>query len=107
MNNPAPEENQLNIELPEELAEGFYVNLALIAHSPSEFVMDFIRILPGIPKAKVKSRVVMTPDHAYRLMLALQENIQKFEENHGAIMKEGEDAGFQFPMNYNGPIGEA
>jgi hypothetical protein len=81
MNNPAPEENQLNIELPEELAEGYYVNLALIAHSPSEFVMDFIRILPGIPKAKVKSRVVMTPDHAYRLMLALQDNIQKFEEN--------------------------
>ena len=92
MNNPQ-EENQLNIELPEEMAEGSYVNLALIAHSPSEFVIDFIRILPGIPKAKVKSRVVMTPDHAYRLMLALQENISKFEENHGAIMKEGEDSG--------------
>lgn len=106
MENPL-EENQLNIELPEELAEGNYVNLALIAHSPSEFVMDFIRILPGIPKAKVKSRVVMTPDHAYRLMLALQENIQKFEANHGAIMKEGEDGSYPFPMNYNGPIGEA
>lgn len=106
MNNPQ-EENQLNIELPEEMAEGSYVNLALIAHSPSEFVIDFIRILPGIPKAKVKSRVVMTPDHAYRLMLALQENISKFEENHGAIMKEGEDSGYQFPMNYSGPIGEA
>ena len=103
----ATEENQLNIELPEEMAEGSYVNLALIAHSPSEFVIDFIRILPGIPKAKVKSRVVMTPDHAYRLMLALQENISKFEENHGAIMKEGEDTGYQSPMNYNGPIGDA
>ena len=106
MENPT-EENQLNIELPEEMAEGHYVNFALIAHSPSEFVMDFIRILPGLPKAKVKSRVVMTPDHAYRLMQALQENIQKYEEAFGPIMKEGDAAGFQFPMNYNGPIGEA
>lgn len=106
MENPT-DENQLNIELPEEMAEGSYVNLALIAHSPSEFVMDFIRILPGIPKAKVKSRVVMTPDHAYRLMQALQENIQKYEEAFGTILKEGDQSSFQFPMNYNGPIGEA
>lgn len=101
------EENQLNIELPEEFAEGAYVNLALIAHSPSEFVMDFIRILPGLPKGKVKSRVVMTPDHAYRLMLALQENMQKYEESFGPINKDGSEGGFDFPMNYNGPIGEA
>ena len=82
-------------------------NLALIAHSPSEFVMDFIRILPGIPKGKVKSRVVMTPDHAYRLLQALQENVQRYEDSFGPINKDGSDAGFQFPMNYNGPIGEA
>ncbi|MHA8051753.1 DUF3467 domain-containing protein [Aquirufa sp. ROCK-SH2] len=102
-----PEENQLNIELPEEMAEGAYVNLALIAHSPSEFVLDFIRILPGIPKAKVKSRVVMTPDHANRLLMALQENIAKYEEAFGPISKDNDGSGFNFPMNYNGPIGEA
>jgi hypothetical protein len=102
-----PEENQLNIELPEEMAEGAYVNLALIAHSPSEFVLDFIRILPGIPKAKVKSRVVMTPDHANRLLMALQENISKYEEAFGPISKDNDASGFNFPMNYNGPIGEA
>ncbi len=106
MENPT-EENQLNIELPEELAEGAYVNLALIAHSPSEFVMDFIRILPGIPKGKVKSRVVMTPDHAYRLLQALQENVQRYEDSFGPINKDGSDSGFQFPMSYKGPIGEA
>ncbi len=107
MKNPNPEENQLNIELPEEIAEGAYVNLALIAHSPSEFVMDFIRILPGIPKGKVKSRIVMTPDHAQRLLIALQENIQRYEEAFGPIAKDLDNPGFQFPMNYNGPIGEA
>lgn len=107
MKDPNPEENQLNIELPEEIAEGAYVNLALIAHSPSEFVMDFIRVLPGIPKGKVKSRVVMTPDHALRLLNALQENISKYEENFGSISKENDLGGFDFPLNYNGPIGEA
>ena len=64
-------ENQLNIELPDEMAEGVYSNLAIIAHSPQEFVIDFLRIMPGIPKAKVKSRVVLTPEHAKRLMKAL------------------------------------
>ena len=69
--------NQLNIELTEEVAEGTYANLALIAHSSSEFVLDFIRMMPGTPKAKVKSRVILTPEHAKRLMLALQENVVK------------------------------
>lgn len=107
MKNQNPEENQLNIELPEDIAEGAYVNLALIAHSQSEFIMDFIRVLPGIPKGKVKSRVVMTPDHALRLLNALQDNIAKFEESFGPISKENDLSGFDFPMNYNGPIGEA
>lgn len=107
MSDQKPEENQLNIELPEELAEGAYVNLALIAHSQSEFIMDFIRVLPGIPKGKVKSRVVMTPDHALRLLHALQDNIAKFEESFGSISNENDMPGFNFPMNYNGPVGEA
>lgn len=98
--------NQLNIELPEEIAEGNYVNLAFIAHSQSEFVMDFIRILPGIAKGKVKSRVIMSPDHAQRFLMALKDNIQKYEETFGPI-SEIDESKVNIPMNYNGPIGEA
>ncbi len=77
--------NQINIELSEEVAEGVYANLAIITHSPSEFVVDFIRMMPGMPKAPVKSRIILTPEHAKRLMLALRENITKFEAMHGPI----------------------
>lgn len=77
--------NQLNIELTEEIAEGIYSNLAIITHSNSEFVIDFIKMMPGVPKAKVKSRIVLTPQHAKRLMKALKDNISKFEQAHGAI----------------------
>lgn len=80
-----PQGQQLNIELSEEVAEGTYSNLAVISHSPSEFIFDFIRIMPGVPKAKVKSRVLMTPQHAKRLMRALQDNVYKFEEMNGPI----------------------
>jgi predicted N-acyltransferase len=97
--------NQLNIELSEEMAEGIYSNLALIAHSNSEFVIDFIRLMPGVPKAKVKSRIVFTPEHAKRLLAALKENIQKYEENFGEIRQHDELP--QFPLNFGGPIGEA
>lgn len=97
--------NQLNIELSEEIAEGEYVNPAMIAHSNSEFVVDFIRVLPGIPKAKVKSRVIISPEHAKRLLGALQENIDKFEDNFGPI-KQGNEVP-SFPMNFGGPMGEA
>ena len=81
------EENkgQLNIELNDEVAQGIYSNLALIAHSSAEFVLDFIRVLPGLPKAQVKSRIIMTPEHAKRLMLALQENIVRYEQQNGKI----------------------
>ena len=78
-------QNQLNIELSEEIAEGEYSNLAIITHSSSEFVLDFVRIMPGVPKAKVKSRVLMNPQHAKRLMKALQDNISKFESVNGKI----------------------
>lgn len=99
------EENQLNIELSEEIAEGVYANLAMIAHSNSEFVIDFIRIMPGVPKAKVKSRIILTPEHAKRLLFALQDNVRKFEDNFGEIQQSKE--AIPFPMNFGGPIGEA
>lgn len=98
--------NQINIELSEEVAEGTYVNLAMIAHSHSEFVIDFIRIMPGLPKAKVKSRIVITPEHAKRLLAALEENIQKYEQSFGTI-NESSEGGFNLPLNFGGTIGEA
>ena len=97
--------NQINIELSEEIAEGVYANLAMIAHSNSEFVIDFIRMMPGVPKAKVKSRVVITPEHAKRLLQALQDNIEKYEDNFGTI-KKTEDTP-KFPINFGGTMGEA
>ena len=103
-NNPVPN-NQIDIELSEETAEGVYANLAMIAHSNSEFVIDFIRLMPGVPKAKVKSRVVITPEHAKRLLTALRDNIKKYEEAFGPI-KQTEET-FSFPMNFGGSIGEA
>ena len=97
--------NQINIELSEDVAEGTYVNLAMIAHSNSEFVIDFIRIMPGLPKAKVKSRVIITPEHAKRLLAALKDNIKKYEDNFGPINQTEES--FNLPMNFGGTIGEA
>ncbi len=98
-------QNQINIELSEEIAEGIYSNLAMIAHSNSEFVIDFIRLMPGVPKAKVKSRIVITPEHAKRLLAALKENISKYEASFGPI-KQTNDVP-QFPMNFGGTMGEA
>lgn len=71
-------EQQINVEISEEMAEGVYANLAMIAHSNSEFILDFIRLMPGVPKAKVKSRIILTPEHAKRLLAALKDNIRKF-----------------------------
>ncbi len=99
-------ENQINIELSEEVAEGVYSNLAIISHSSSEFVVDFVRIMPNTPKAKVKSRVILTPEHAKRLLSALQDNITKYEMQYGQIKKS--DNGFNPPMPINfGNSGEA
>ncbi|NQX92487.1 MAG: DUF3467 domain-containing protein [Flavobacteriales bacterium] len=97
---------QINIELTEEAAEGTYSNLAVITHSPSEFVIDFIRVMPGVPKAKVKSRIVVTPQHAKRLMRALADNVKKYESQHGPI-KEIKSPEMNLPMNFGGPQGEA
>ncbi|OCX54576.1 hypothetical protein BEL04_10085 [Mucilaginibacter sp. PPCGB 2223] len=98
-------DNQINIELAEEVAEGTYSNLAIITHSNSEFVIDFIRIMPGVPKARVKSRIILTPEHAKRLLNALSDNIEKFESANGRINIQDEHIGF--PMNFGGTVGQA
>lgn len=97
--------NQINIELSEEIAEGTYSNLAIITHSNSEFVIDFVRIMPGVPKAKVKSRIVLTPEHAKRLLLALGDNIRKYEDLNGTITMNEQMP--PIPMNFGGPTGMA
>ena len=94
---------QLNIELDADVAEGIYSNLAIINHSNSEFVVDFVSIMPGIPKSKVKSRIILTPQHAKRLLKALADNVDRFEKQHGQI-KDFEHP--PIPMNF-GPTGEA
>ena len=89
---------QVNIEINEKEAEGIYSNLAFISHSPSEFVLDFARLLPGIPKAKVYARIVTTPQHVKSFMSALEENIKKYETQFGAIKtfaSEGKEIGFK------------
>lgn len=96
---------QLNIDLPEDIAEGIYSNLAIISHSPAEFVLDFIRLMPNVPKAKVKSRIVITPQHAKRLSRALLENLKKYEAQHGKIV-EG-DQPHMPPMSFNTPPAQA
>ena len=104
MNNE--EQNQLNIELTEDVAQGTYSNLAIITHSPSEFVVVFVLVMPGIPKANVKSRIILTPEHAKRLMFALQENVSKYEAIHGPIqIHEGQNN--LVPMTFSGPTGQA
>ena len=99
-------ENQINIELTEEVAEGTYSNLAIISHSSSEFVIDFVRIMPNTPKAKVKSRIVLTPEHAKRLLFALQDNLAKYERQYGQIKKSDNEFTHPVPINFGGS-GEA
>ena len=82
---------QINVELGEKEAQGIYSNLAVITHSPAEFIIDFTRILPGVPKARVHSRIIMTPQHTKMFMMALTENIQKFEQQYGEIKTERQD----------------
>ncbi|WP_307759728.1 DUF3467 domain-containing protein [uncultured Mediterranea sp.] len=85
MEKQEPNNGQMQIELKEDVAQGTYANLAIITHSSSEFVLDFVRILPGMPKAGVQSRIILVPEHAKRLMRALQENIDKYERIFGPI----------------------
>ena len=99
-NNP---QQKLNIELPDEVSEGIYSNLAIITHSPSEFIVDFVKMMPGVPKAKVKSRIILTPQHAKRLYKALKDNISKYEASHGEI----KDSGVNMPYNIGTPTAQA
>ena len=85
MENQEHNDGQLKIELTPEVAEGIYANLAIITHSSAEVVLDFIRVLPGVPKANVKSRIVLAPEHAKRLLFALQDNVMKYEKAFGPI----------------------
>lgn len=103
--NQNPNQNQLNIELTPEVAEGIYSNLAIISHSTSEFVVDFVRMMPGTPKANVKSRIILTPEHAKRLLYALQENIAKYEHQNGKIRVSENTPMPPMPMGFGG--GEA
>ncbi|OUW35003.1 MAG: hypothetical protein CBD39_02300 [Flavobacteriaceae bacterium TMED179] len=102
-NKKVSEQQQLNISIDENIADGIYSNLAIINHSGSEFIVDFITVMPGSPKAKVKSRVILTPEHAKRFKKALEDNIQRFENVNG-IIKTNEPP--NIPLNF-GPTGEA
>jgi hypothetical protein len=104
MDNGNQQPNQLNIEISEEVAEGAYANLAIITHSHAEFVIDFVNVMPGTPKSKVKSRIILTPQHAKRFMKALTENITRFESLNGKIQDLEE---VQIPMNFGGPSAQA
>lgn len=99
------QQQQINIELSEEMAEGTYANLAVITHSFAEFVIDFVNVMPGIPKAKVKSRLIMTPQHAKRLMRALIDNVKRYEAQNG-IIKDQEQPN-NLPFSFGGPAAEA
>ncbi|HKP95837.1 MAG TPA: DUF3467 domain-containing protein [Fibrobacteria bacterium] len=91
-------QQQINIELSEAAADGIYSNLVLVSHSPSEFVIDFARLLPGPPKGKVHSRIIMTPMHAKSLIATLQENLSRYERNFGTIIPPaGQGPGGQRP----------
>ena len=96
--------NQINIEISEETAEGTYANLAIITHSHAEFVIDFVNVMPGTPKSKVKSRIILTPQHAKRFMKALNDHVQRFEAANGKIQDLEE---VQIPLNFGGPTAQA
>lgn len=103
--NKEVKQGQINIELNEEVAQGEYSNLAVITHSNAEFIVDFISMMPGTPKARVKSRIILAPQHAKRLLKALNDNVRKFENQHGEINDVDPNAA-PFPLNF-GPPAEA
>jgi hypothetical protein len=82
-----PQEQKIDIHLSEEIAQGVYSNLAIITHSNAEFILDFVALMPGLPKGNVRSRIILTPQNAKRLLFALQDNVQKFEKGHGKIIE--------------------
>ena len=104
MSNQLEQPSQLNIEISEEISEGVYANLAIITHSHAEFVIDFVNVMPGTPKSKVKSRIILTPFHAKRFMKALTENVKKFESANGT-MQDMEQV--ELPFTFGGPPAQA
>jgi len=104
MSSTPEQQGQLNIEITEEVAEGSYANLAIITHSHAEFVIDFVNVMPGTPKSKVKNRIIMTPFHAKRLMKAMIDNVQKFESVNGTIQ---DIESVEIPFNFGGPAAQA
>jgi hypothetical protein len=94
----------VNIEISEDVAEGIYSNLAIISHSNAEFVVDFIRLMPNVPKAKVKARIVLTPQHAKRLLYALRDNLHKYELQFGKVEEPDQSLP---PMNFGAPTAQA
>jgi len=104
MSNQPEQPNQINIEISEEVSEGVYVNLAIITHSHAEFVIDFVNVMPGTPKSKVKSRIILTPFHAKRFMKALIENVKKFESANGNIQDMEQ---VELPFTFGGPPAQA
>jgi hypothetical protein len=103
MSNPT-EQQQLNIEISEDVSEGEYANLAIITHSHAEFVVDFVNVMPGTPKSKVKSRIILTPFHAKRFMKAMVENVKKFEAANGTIQ---DMETVEMPFTFGGPVAQA
>ncbi len=95
---------KIEIELKEDEAQGTYSNLVMITHSPSEFILDFLSVMPGVKKARVMKRMILTPDHAKRLSNALNENVRRYEDEHGTISSKEK---FDVPFNYRGPTPEA
>ena len=104
MSNQTEQPNQINIEISEEVSEGQYANLAIITHSHAEFVIDFVNVMPGTPKSKVKSRIILTPFHAKRLMKAMIDNVKKFEATNGIIQDTDQ---VEIPFNFGGPTAQA
>jgi hypothetical protein len=102
--NPQQKPQQIELELSDSEALGTYTNLAMITHSPSEFVVDFISVMPGLPKGKVVKRMIMTPDHAKRLLNALADNVRKYEEDFGQIKLQEK---VEVPINFRGQMGQA
>lgn len=101
-------DNQINIELKEDIATGKYSNLAIVTHSFSEFVVDFINVMPNMPKAPVVSRIIVTPEHAKSLLRALESNVEKYESMYGEISDITQEFSQKgFPMNFGGPTAEA
>jgi hypothetical protein len=103
-NNNENPNNHINIEIDEAVSEGQYANLAIITHSHAEFVLDFVNVMPGTPKSKVKSRIILTPFHAKRLMRALVDNIKKFEAGNGTIQDMEQ---VEIPFTFGGPTAQA